>query len=479
MPPSPRTTGPINRCMAELIESLAPPEGWRGRPAGELLTTLADELLRAMLAQGFVDVCGENVAHGDARAAAEIEAHIRRRIQQLTKSNRELQDLKDELAAELGARTRSEEERGVLASIVENSSDFIGIASLTGKAFFLNPAGRAMVGLPPHGPIPEDIRCYFAAKDLERLRQVIMPEVERAGFWDGEISLRHTRTDTLIPVLQHIFHIREHQTGKSVALATVCRDISERRRSEHAASKTQQELAHAARILSMGELTTSIAHEINQPLAAIVANGNACLRWIDRCEPNLDETRNCLRSIVRDANRASDIIRRIRSFSSKAVQARSFLSINDVIQEVLGLTHHQLQHEEIVLVTRLADGVPEIFADRIELQQVVLNLVLNAIESMRLVSRRSRRLLVTSEKVEPASVCVCVHDSGMGVGAEELPKLFDAFYTTKAQGMGLGLSISRRIIESHGGQLSAAVNEDGGLTLSFILPLPGRELPGE
>ena len=373
-------------------------------------------------------------------------------------------------------RRRSQEERSKLASIVENSADFVGIASLAGHPLFLNAAGRRMVGLDESEPLIGDVHAYLAEEDRERLDSEIMPAVERAGFWDGETSLRHIRTGAAIPVLQHIFFIREPQTGQRFALATVCRDITARRRAEHAASDARRELARAGRLLSLGELSTSIAHEINQPLGAIVANGAACLRWIDREVPNIAEARASVQRIVRDAKRASDVILRIRAFSTKATLSRALVNVNDVIREVLALLHNEIHRESVVLRTQLAEDLPTVTADRVELQQVVLNLVINGIEAMRTVVERPRNLSISSTHRGAAAVEVHVSDSGGGIAPQQAGRLFDAFFTTKGQGMGLGLSISRRIIEGYGGQLLAIPNPDHGLTLCFSLPASGTHL---
>jgi PAS domain S-box-containing protein len=367
-------------------------------------------------------------------------------------------------------RKRADEERIQLAAIVESSFDFIGIASLTGIAFFLNPAGRRLIGLRDDEPIPEDIREYVATEDRDRVRDEIIPAVERAGFWDGEITLRHLLTGLGIPVLQHVFYTREPLTGKPLTLATVCRDITRRRRAEQTESRAQQEIAHATRLLSMGELTASIAHEVNQPLAAIVSNGNACIRWFDREVPALPQARASLDAIIRDANRASEIVRRIRTFAIKETMPRLQLDVNEVIREALGLTTDELRRAGVLLKIQLAEFLPPVIADRVELQQVLLNLVINSIEAMRPVTDRARCLTITSAAPAPAIVEVTVTDGGNGVCAAHLPKLFDAFFTTKSQGMGLGLAISRRIIESHGGKLNARQKTDCGLTIEFTLP---------
>jgi C4-dicarboxylate-specific signal transduction histidine kinase len=224
----------------------------------------------------------------------------------------------------------------------------------------------------------------------------------------------------------------------------------------------------------MGELTASIAHEVNQPLAAIVSNGNACIRWFDREVPELSQARSSLDSIIRDANRASEIVRRIRTFANKETMPRSQLDVNEVIREVLGLTNDELRRAGVSLKIQLAELLPPVIADRIELQQVVLNLVINSIEAMRAVTERPRWLAITSDVLAPANIEVTVADSGNGVFAAHLPRIFEALFTTKLQGMGLGLAISRRIIESHGGILRARQQTGCGLTITFTLPASGE-----
>ena len=362
----------------------------------------------------------------------------------------------------------------VLAAIVQNCPDFIGIATLEGRAVFVNAAGRRMVGLREDEPLPAEMTAYVADGYQDLLVNQSLPVVEREGFWDGETCFRHFPTGSAIPVLQHIFYIREENTGRRLALATVIRDITERKRAELALDKAQQELAHAGRMLSMGELTASLAHEINQPLAAIVANANASRRWLERKTPNHERALESLENIARDGMRASDIIRRVRAFSAKGTRSRTPLNINDVIREVVALTAHEVERENVGLRTQLAEDLPAVLADRIELQQVVLNLVINSIEAVRPVVDRPKDLCITSARHNKGMVEISVADNGRGIEAQHLERMFDAFFTTRSQGMGLGLAISRRIVESHDGTLWASPNPECGLTLAFRLPITRR-----
>lgn len=378
-----------------------------------------------------------------------------------------LTDIYAQQTARLLERKRMEEERNKLAAIVQNCSDFIGIATLGGRAVFVNAAGRRMAGIEDDEPIPDNIAAYVADGQQDRLLNHALQVVEREGFWEGEMNFRHIPTGRAIPVLQHIFYIKESGTGRRLALATISRDITERKRAELALNNAQQQLAHAGRVLSIGELTASLAHEINQPLAAIVANANAAHRWLERKVPDYEHARKSLQNIARDGNRASAILQRVREFAAKAPPSQVPLNLNDVVHEVLAIVTNEVAREQITLRVDLATGLPDIIADRIELQQVVLNLIINSIEALRPVSGRRKELAVTSGR-RRGGVEVAVRDNGMG--ARDLECIFDAFFTTKPDGMGLGLAISRRIIEAHNGKLWAAVNSGWGLTLRFTLP---------
>jgi len=247
------------------------------------------------------------------------------------------------------------------------------------------------------------------------------------------------------------------------------RTREERSRAERGLREAQAELAHVTRVMTMGELTASIAHEINQPLAAVVANANACFRWLANPTPNLSEARDAISRIVRDGNRASDVIGRIRALVKKGDTEKTLLDINEAIQEVVSLTHSEIQKSGVVLKMKLAAGLPRILGDRIQLQQVILNLVMNGIEAMNAVTDRPREILIRSCQHETDKVLVAVQDSGIGIDGQNLQKIFNAFYTTKSQGMGMGLAISRSIVENHGGRLWAVPNDGPGTTFQFTL----------
>jgi C4-dicarboxylate-specific signal transduction histidine kinase len=247
-------------------------------------------------------------------------------------------------------------------------------------------------------------------------------------------------------------------------------EMRERQRAEEALQKAQAELAHVTRVMTLGELMASIAHEVNQPLAAVLTNAQACLRWLALETPRPDEARAAVERIVRDSNRASEVIQRIRALVKKGEPQMVALDINDVIREAISLEQREMLSQRVSLRTELASALPPVLGDRVQLQQVVINLVMNAAEAMAPVTDRSRDILIRSQQDDPNEVLVAVRDSGMGINAENADRLFNAFFTTKPSGMGMGLSISRSIIAAHGGRLWASPNADHGATFQFTLP---------
>src|SRR6266446_6121417 len=244
-------------------------------------------------------------------------------------------------------------------------------------------------------------------------------------------------------------------------------DVTERKRAEEALREAQAELAHVTRVTTLGELVGAIAHEINQPLAAVVNNASACLRWL--AANNLEEARQSAALIIPDGHRAGEIISRIRALAKRTPPRKDWLDVNETILEVIALARSEAQKNRVSLKTQLSSDLPLILGDRIQLQQVILNLIINAIEAMSGVGENPREVLVGSEKDESQGVLVAVRDSGPGLDPESLNHLFTAFYTTKPQGMGMGLAISRSIIEAHGGRLWAAPNDGAGATFQFTL----------
>jgi PAS domain S-box-containing protein len=251
-------------------------------------------------------------------------------------------------------------------------------------------------------------------------------------------------------------------------------DITGRKQAEDELRKSQGELAHIARVMTMGELVASIAHEVNQPLASVVNSASACLRWLDA--QKLEEARRSASRAIAEGHRASEIISRIRALAKKAPPLKDWLDVNETIHEVIALARSEIQRNGVALETQLSEDVPVILADRVQLQQVILNLVVNAIEAMNGVGEGLRELLVRSGTEESSHVVISVQDSGPGFDPKRLEHLFDAFYTTKPHGLGMGLSISRSIIDAHGGRLRASTNVPCGAVFQFTLPIGGERL---
>ena len=247
-------------------------------------------------------------------------------------------------------------------------------------------------------------------------------------------------------------------------------DLTERKRADDALHEAQAVLAHVTRVTTMGELAASITHEVNQPLAAVVTNCNAGLRWLAGNPPNLDEVGECLRRIMQDGNRASEVVTRIRSLVKRSGPVKERLDLNDRVREVLLIADGQARRYGALVRTELAP-LPPMRGDRVQLQQVILNLVMNGIESMKNVIDRPRELLIRSRPVESNQVLLAVEDNGVGLDEQSMERVFEAFYTTKPEGIGMGLAISRSIVEAHGGRLWAGANSDYGATFQLTLPI--------
>ena len=272
-------------------------------------------------------------------------------------------------------------------------------------------------------------------------------------------------------------HMAAHGTrGRDGRLEYIgaVQDVTERKRSEEALSKARSELAHVARASTLGALTASIAHEVNQPLSGIITNASTCLRMLAAAPPDISGALDTARRTIRDGNRASEVIKRLRALFVKKESSTESVDLNETAQEVIALSMGELQRGRVILRTELAEGLPSIAGDRVQLQQVILNLLLNASDAMSTIIDRPRHLTVRTQCDEKDRVRLSVTDSGCGFEMQSKEKLFDAFYTTKSSGMGIGLSVSRSIIESHQGRLWAQLNDGPGATFALSIPCPAR-----
>jgi C4-dicarboxylate-specific signal transduction histidine kinase len=247
-------------------------------------------------------------------------------------------------------------------------------------------------------------------------------------------------------------------------------DITEQKLAADASHKAHAELAQIARATALGELAASIAHEANQPIAAIVSNGDACLSWINRPEPDWIEAQAAVQRMISEGLRASEVIKSVRSLMKRAPLRMLELGINEIIGEVLILVQHEVVSHSISVHTDLADNLPCVTGDRIHLQQVFVNLLMNAIEAMTACGEGPRTILISTQLQSPDQIAVVIRDSGVGIVTENIEQMFEPFFSKKADGMGMGLWISRSIVEAHGGSLWATPNEDSGATFHFTLP---------
>ena len=380
-----------------------------------------------------------------------------------------------------------EEREARIRRLVDANTVGIFVGNLDGEIVEANEAFLRMVGYSRGDLMSRRLRWtdLTPPEFLVRDEQAVA-ELKSAGTAQPYQKEFFRKDGTRVPVMLGAATF-EGNTGEGVAFVL---DLTEQKQTEEALQRAQADLAHMTRVLTVGELTASIAHEINQPLAAIVTNADAGLRWLAGDTPNLEETGKAIRRISRDGRRASAVVSRMRSLFKKTPTETELLDLNDVIQEVVAITQTEAQRNRISLRTDFADDLPRMMGDRVQLQQVILNLLVNAIQALSGLSEGPRELYVSSRKVsqtdaarnedsseassQPEEILIEVRDSGPGLDPEHLNRLFEAFYTTKEQGMGMGLTISRSIIEAHGGRLWAKANTPRGAVFEFTLPISGE-----
>ena len=313
---------------------------------------------------------------------------------------------------------------------------------------------------------------------VQRIRDIIHPDdlpsfdavIRRAMSGVGvNFAFRIATGRGAVKHVRGVAHVIEQIEGRPMFVGAL-QDVTESMVAEEALNRARSDLAHVARATTLSALTASIAHEVNQPLSGIVTNASTCLRMLDADPPDIDGARETARRTIRDGNRASDVIARLRALFSKKESTLELLDLNEATRELIALSLSELQRNRVVLHSELADDLPNVIGDRIQLQQVILNLLRNASDAMADVHDRPRRLVIKTERESRDRVRVTVRDAGVGVDPQGMDKLFGAFYTTKTDGMGIGLSISRSIIERHHGRLWVEANDGPGATFSFSIP---------
>ena len=364
-------------------------------------------------------------------------------------------------------RKRAEEALRVQASLLNLTHDTVFARDMNDLITYWNRGAEELYGWKKEeaiGQVSHQFMQTIFPAPLERINE----ELLRTGRWEGELT--HTKRDGTQVVVASRWSLQRDEQERPTAILETNNDITERKRAEEALGKAQIELAHITRVMTMGELAASIAHEINQPLAAVVTNGSACMRWLARSQPELEEAKDAVQRIIRDGKRASEIIARIRALLKRTAANRAPLDINEVIQETMALAGSEARRRRVSLRTDFAANLPSVLGDRVQLQQVILNLMMNGIEAMSSVSDGSRQLLIKTQREDSEQVLISVTDSGIGLDPKRAEHLFEAFFTTKTEGMGMGLSISRSIIEAHGGRLWATPNAGSGATFQFTVP---------
>ena len=323
-------------------------------------------------------------------------------------------------------------------------------------------------GIDPAVPVTLDmIRTRVHPENLLMLQDVVDRARREGGDFDYESRL--LMPDGSIKYIRVVAHAGRNQDGERELIGAV-QDITERRRAEEALSKARSELTHVARVTTVGALTASIAHEVNQPLSGIITNASTCLRMLNADPPNVEGARETAQRTIRDGNRASDVITRLRALFGRQSPAAEWMELNEATREVIALSRSELQSSGVILRTELADYVPPIMGDRVQLQQVIFNLLRNAADAVSDVDDRPRHVVIRTERDEGDRVRLTVRDTGVGFDPQLVHRLFDAFYTTKSGGMGIGLSVSRSIIEGHRGRLWATRNDGPGATFAFSIP---------
>ena len=363
---------------------------------------------------------------------------------------------------------RSEQE---LRKVLQTIPAMAWIASADGVNEFITEVWVEYTGLTLEDSRGTGWQSALHPDDFQRCVAEWRVAVGSGQMFESEVRLRHASDGGFRWFLGRAVPLRD-ENGTIVRWYGVFTDIEDRKRAEQERDRLHQleaELVRVSRVTSMGELSASLAHEVNQPITAVVSLANACLRWLARDPPELAEAREAAGKIVRDGTRAGQLIQRLRALYQKdASPRREAFALNPSIQEIVGLLHQKAIGHAVKIRTELAQGLPELRADRVQLQQVLMNLMLNGLEAM----ETGGELLVRS-RLETGHVSVSVSDTGVGLPLDGTQRLFDAFFTTKPRGLGMGLAISRSILESHGGRLWAAANEGRGATFHFTLPVDG------
>lgn len=352
------------------------------------------------------------------------------------------------------------------ARLLDLTHDAIFVCDMNSRILYWNRGAEHLYGWSAREAVGRTTDSLWQANFSKPYKE-IMAELLRNGHWEGELV--DARRDGSKVTVASRWSLQRNEHGQPVAILETNTDIEETKQAQETLAKAQADLAHVSRISTLGELTASIAHEVNQPLAAIVTSGEACLRWLDRDVPKLDGVKRGVERMISDGQRASEVVRRLRALSKKDDLQKAPVDVNEIIDDALLLVQREVTTHRVQLNLELTKALPVVLGNRVQLQQVIINLMMNAIQAMAATEKR-RELAVRSLPHDGGQVLVSVCDTGPGFDTKNEGQLFSAFFTTKADGMGMGLSICRSIIEAHGGRVWASRNAEGGATFQFALP---------
>ncbi len=370
-------------------------------------------------------------------------------------------------STDITERKLAEQATRLLAAIVESSHDAIVSKNLNGVITSWNKAAERLFGYTAEEAVGQNITLIIPPERRGE-EKTIIEQLTRGERVDNFETVRMRKDGSLLDVSLTISPMKDG-SGRVVGASKLARDITERKRAEEALRQAQTDLAHASRLTTMGEFTASLAHEVKQPIAAAVTDANTCVRWITRDEPDLNEAREAAWRIVKDAQRAAEIINRVHLLFKKGTSQRELVDVNEVAREMIVLLGDEASRHSISVRTELAEDLPHVIGDRVQLQQVLMNLMMNGVDAMHDVDGL-RELIIKSQPAENNELLLSVSDTGVGLPRHQADQIFNAFFTTKTHGTGMGLRISRSIIESHGGRLWAADNSPRGASFCFTLP---------
>lgn len=416
------------------------------------------EATRLARGEPFEDELRLRRSDGEYRWFLNRVAPLRNELGSLVKWYGASSDIEDRKRAEEGLREK--------ARLLDLTHDTVFVRDMNDVITYWNRGAEELYGWTSDqatGNVTHELLQTTFPEPLDAVTQKLLC----TGRWEGELV--HTKRDGTRVAVASRWALQRNGSGSPIAILETNNDITEHKRAAEALRDMQVELAHVNRVTTMGQLTASIAHEVNQPLAAVVTHAHAALRWLDGERPNLEEARLALKHIIKDGNRASEVVNRIRALIKKAPPRNDPLNMNEVILETVALARSEILKNGISLKTQLAKGMPLVRGDRVQLQQVLLNLIINALEAMSGIEG-TRELLISTAEGETGYVRVAVCDSGPGLDLHALRRVFDAFYTTKPGGMGMGLSICHSIVGAHRGEIWATADRPQGAAFQFTLP---------